>query len=64
MKKMHFTISKDGDASVKVEGAVGQECEEFTRAFEEAVGDLTKREHTEDYHRDVVDIQEDVRQDI
>ncbi len=47
MKKMIFTLGRDGSSSVDVEGAVGDECLELTRAFEDVLGKLTKREFNE-----------------
>ncbi len=42
-KKMVITIGLDGQTSVKVEGGVGANCEEFTRAVERAVGQVEER---------------------
>ena len=44
MKRMRIRIKKDGKVQLDVEGAVGPECRDFTRLFEEAVGDVTARE--------------------
>ena len=43
MKKMKIRIGRDGKTTVQVEGAVGGECLEFTRAFEQALGSVENR---------------------
>ena len=48
MKKMRIRIGVDGKMTVKVEGAVGEECLDFTRAFENAVGRVEERMMRED----------------
>lgn len=40
MKKMHIRIGKDGKVKLDVEGAIGPECREFTKLFEQAVGEV------------------------
>ena len=40
MKKIRITLSKDGTHKIEVIGAVGEECIEFTRAFEKRLGSL------------------------
>ena len=52
MKKMRVRIGCDGKVTVKVEGAAGPECVEFTSLFEKAIGDVEKREYTEDYNKE------------
>jgi hypothetical protein len=44
VKQMVIRIGKDGKVRIDVNGAVGQECREFTRLFEQAVGTVEKRE--------------------
>ncbi len=51
MKKMIVRIDKEGKTTIRVEGAVGEECLEFTRLVERAVGEVSRREMTEDYER-------------
>ena len=53
MKKIVFTLGRDGSSSIEVEGTVGDECLELTKDFETALGTLTNREFTESY--DTVD---------
>ena len=43
MKRMRITIKNDGRTTMKVEGAAGEECLDFTRAFEEALGKVEDR---------------------
>jgi hypothetical protein len=43
MKKMRITIKTDGTTTMKVEGAEGETCLDFTRAFETALGKVEKR---------------------
>ncbi len=56
MKKMRIKINRNGKVTVKVEGAAGDECIEFTRLFEKALGEVEKRVYTEDYNKEKVDI--------
>lgn len=65
MKKMRIIIGTDGQTRVKVEGAVGSECLDFTRAFEEAIGGVVKRELTEAFHEEALEkIEEKVGQTL
>ena len=43
MKKMRLTIGRDGRTQIRVEGAVGDECLEFTRLVEGALGIVERR---------------------
>jgi hypothetical protein len=53
MKKMNITIDKDGKTSIQVGGARVDECLEFTKLVEKAVGEVKERTLTEDYHKEV-----------
>jgi len=55
MKKMRIRIGKDGRATVKVEGVVGPGCLEFTKAIEEAIGEVEERELTDAYHQEAIE---------
>ncbi len=44
MKQMRIRIGKDGKTRLLVEGASGPECLDFTRLFEQALGEVEKRE--------------------
>jgi len=48
VKKMRIRIGLDGKTTIRVEGAVGDECLDFTRAVEKALGSVEKRERTAD----------------
>lgn len=52
IKKMRIRIARDGRTEIRVEGGQGDDCLSFTRAVEEAVGEITQRELTEDYQAD------------
>lgn len=43
MKKMRITIKTDGTTTMKVEGAEGESCLDFTRLFEQALGKVEER---------------------
>ena len=45
---MRIRIGRDRKARVQVEGAVGEECLDFTRVFEEALGKVEERVMCED----------------
>ena len=62
MKKMLVRIGRDGLTQVRVEGAVGAECLEFTRLVEAAVGTVERRERTAGCQREAVRATESVRQ--
>jgi len=49
MKKMRIRIGKEGKVKLDVEGAVGPECGDFTKLFEEALGDVVQRELKPDH---------------
>ncbi|HID22250.1 MAG TPA: DUF2997 domain-containing protein [Planctomycetaceae bacterium] len=44
VKKMRIRIRRDGKTEIRVEGAEGDECLDFTRAIEQAVGEVEHRE--------------------
>ena len=50
IKKVRIRIGLDGRTQFKVEGGQGADCIEFTRALEQAVGNVEKRELTADFH--------------
>ncbi len=62
MKKLHITIAKNGETNFEVEGAIGKECEVFTKDFEDALGEVKNREYTDDYYREDIDLDEQVRE--
>ncbi|KQN96862.1 DUF2997 domain-containing protein [Paenibacillus sp. Leaf72] len=49
MKEIEFTFKNDGSVSIEAIGFKGQGCEEATKAFEQALGQLEKRSHKPEY---------------
>ncbi|OPZ98753.1 MAG: hypothetical protein BWY71_01177 [Planctomycetes bacterium ADurb.Bin412] len=43
MKKMRIKIGRNGQTTIQVEGVVGPGCLEFTKAFEQSIGDVEER---------------------
>ena len=56
MKKMRVKIGLDGKTTVRVDGAAGPECVEFTSLFETAVGEVEKRVFTEEYSEEPIPV--------
>lgn len=52
MKKMRIRIGKDGQTSITVEGGRGSDCELFTQAMENALGDVETRQYLPEYELD------------
>lgn len=48
-KKMIVRIARDGATTIRVEGGEGDDCLLFTRAVEEALGVVQRREFTAEY---------------
>ncbi|MCO6455035.1 MAG: DUF2997 domain-containing protein [Pirellulaceae bacterium] len=46
MKKMRIRIKTDGKTTIQVEGATGDECLDFTRLVEQALGEVEDRVRT------------------
>jgi len=59
VKKLLFKINPDGSTEMKVEGVAGASCEEFSRPFEEALGEVTTRERTDDYWKEEEDLDQE-----
>ncbi len=51
MKRMRIRIGNDGKVKLDVEGAIGPECRDFTKLFEEALGDVVARELKPEHDR-------------
>ncbi len=49
-----FVISQDGTVTEKVDGVKGRVCESVTRAIEEKLGVVQRREHTSEYYESLV----------
>lgn len=43
-------IDKTGNTTFEVKGVKGASCEEITKTFEEAMGKVTSRKETSEYH--------------
>jgi len=55
IKKVRIRIGLDGRTQFKVEGGQGADCIDFTRALEQAVGNVENRELTADYHEAAIE---------
>lgn len=60
-QEIEVTISPDGSVSLRPKGAKGADCVELTRALEEAVGEVERRELTAEYYERGVGIDAHVR---
>jgi hypothetical protein len=49
-QEIQFVIRPDGAVEERVEGARGPECEAITQSIENALGEVTRREHTSDFY--------------
>ncbi len=56
MKKMRIRVTNDGRTEITVEGGEGGDCLEFTKAMEQALGQVEQRELTEDYEKEPVQV--------
>lgn len=61
MKKMRIRIKPDGKTTIQVEGAQGDECLDFTRLVEQALGEVENRVRT---CEPADPLQVDVRQEL
>jgi hypothetical protein len=50
--QLKFKISPDGEISLGVEGAVGRECETFSKPFEQRLGSIAKRDYKDAYYQE------------
>tara|TARA_R100000353_G_scaffold131978_1_gene93624 strand:+ start:63 stop:269 length:207 start_codon:yes stop_codon:yes gene_type:complete len=53
-----FVIQQDGTVTEKVSGVKGNVCEDITKALEDKLGDVVRREHTAEYYQAEETIQE------
>ena len=51
-KKMKIHIDRNGHTEIRVECGQGDNCLAFTKAIEQALGQVEQRELTADYHAD------------
>jgi len=49
-QEIEIIIKPDGTVEESVRGVSGPECEAVTKAIEDALGEIDKREHTSDYY--------------
>ena len=49
-QEVEFIIKPDGTVEEIVHGVNGPACEDVTKAVEDALGDVEKRERTSDYY--------------
>ena len=53
MKEMKIKISPDGQVKLyDIKGPAGGKCLEFTEDLEKGLGEVVKREFTEDYYKE------------
>ena len=65
MKKIRIRIDRRGKTTVKPEGVSGPGCLEFTRAMEEAIGEVEERKLTEAYDEEVSEqIEENIKETL
>lgn len=50
-REIKFTIDENGEVSIQVVGAKGEECERLTREIELALGVVGTRQHTSEYYQ-------------
>lgn len=50
-REIKFTIDENGEVSIQVLGAKGEECERITREIEVALGIVTARSHTSEFYQ-------------
>lgn len=51
MKRIEIEIDEQGEVSVEVSGAYGQECEAMTADIEKALGTVSSRKRKSEYYR-------------
>lgn len=52
MAKMNITITPSGEIKVQIEGVKGKKCLDFSKAFEESLGEVTDRKFTSEYYQE------------
>ncbi|MDF2720708.1 MAG: hypothetical protein K0Q59_383 [Paenibacillus sp.] len=50
MKQIIITVGPDGAVSIEAQNYKGNECEEATRPFEEALGQVTNKKRKPEYY--------------
>ena len=59
--ELEIVIGADGEITIKVKGASGEECLELTKDLEAALGLVTAREKTSEFYQAEVTADETVR---
>ncbi len=54
-QEIEFVILPDGTVKEEVRGMAGAGCEEVTRAIEDALGEVSEREHKPEYYQETQD---------
>ncbi len=50
-EEIEFIIMPDGTVKEEVRGVAGKACEAVTEAIEQALGEVTEREHKPEYYQ-------------
>ncbi|HOX37296.1 MAG TPA: DUF2997 domain-containing protein [Candidatus Brocadiia bacterium] len=50
-QRIEFIIKPDGSVEESVSGIQGPDCEKVTKPFDEALGDIAKREKKAEFHQ-------------
>jgi hypothetical protein len=50
-REIVIQIAADGSIALEVKGVAGPDCVEFTKALEEALGEVIQRERTPDFYQ-------------
>ncbi len=52
MAKITIIISPDGVTKIHVEGVKGKKCLDFSKTFEDALGDVVEKKFTSEYYQE------------
>jgi len=52
MAKMNVTIMQNGEVKIQLEGIKGKKCLDFSKRFEESIGEITNRKLTSEYYQE------------
>lgn len=58
VRKIKFTIDKNGEIDMAVEGAQGNECLEITKPFEAILGPVNAREMKDSFYSQNIETEE------
>ena len=50
MAKMNLTIMPDGEIKIQIEGMKGKKCIDFSKGFEDSLGEVIDRKFTSEYY--------------